>query len=123
VDVARAGHCPLLHISGLSATYIKPTGLGLGMGSSEFFDRTITEEQIQLRAGDVIVLYTDGVTEAHPGDEDEFGYERLLETVRRSRHLTAVEIRDALIMEVDRHMNHESPEDDLTIVVLKWLKQ
>ncbi|HTK81604.1 MAG TPA: GAF domain-containing SpoIIE family protein phosphatase [Bacteroidota bacterium] len=122
MTVARAGHCPLLHVSREDAVYVKPTGMGLGMGSSEFFEKTISQEQVQLRADDVVVLYTDGVTEAHPKDGDEFGYDRLLEVVQRHGDKSAVEVRDAIIMAVDSHMQHDSPEDDLTLVVMKWRK-
>ncbi len=122
MTVARAGHCPLLHVTQHKGVFIKPTGLGLGMGSSEFFERTIAQEQIRLCANDVVVMYTDGVTEAHTKSGDEFGYERLLQVVEKSGNKSAVEVRDAIIMAVDSHMHHESPEDDLTIVVLKWRK-
>ena len=93
------------------------------MGSSEFFEKTISQEEIQLRQHDVVVLYTDGVTEAHPKDGDEFGYERLLEVVQRHGDDSALGVRDAIIMAVDSHMQHDSPEDDLTLVVMKWRKQ
>jgi serine phosphatase RsbU (regulator of sigma subunit) len=121
MTVARAGHCPMLFVSDGTAEYIKPTGLGLGMGSSAFFSKTIAEQQIHLRCGDTVIFYTDGVTEAHPKDGPEFGYELLLDVARDAGHRSAVEVRDAIIMAVDSHMEHEAPEDDLTIVVLKWL--
>jgi phosphoserine phosphatase RsbU/P len=120
VCVARAGHCPLVHVSGGKATYIKPQGMGLGMGTTKYFEKTINDESLQLKDGDVIVLYTDGVTEAHPKNGDEFGYERLISVVETNRATTAVGVRDAIISAVDRHMQHEPPEDDLTIVVLRW---
>jgi serine phosphatase RsbU (regulator of sigma subunit) len=123
MSVARAGHCPLLHVSKFKGNYIKPRGMGLGMGSSKFFKETISQEQVTLSYGDVVVLYTDGVTEAHPKDEEEFGFDRLLDVVQRHGDRSAVEVRDAIIMSVDEHMKHESPEDDLTLVVVKWMKK
>jgi serine phosphatase RsbU (regulator of sigma subunit) len=120
MTIARAGHCPLLHVSNRKGVYRQPTGLGLGMGSVEFFQRTIAQEQFQLAPGDIVVLYTDGLTEAHPGDGDEFGYERLRKVVEKTGERSALDVRDAIIAGVDAHMHHESPEDDLTIVVLKW---
>jgi sigma-B regulation protein RsbU (phosphoserine phosphatase) len=123
MTIARAGHCPLLHVSRGQARYVKPQGLGLGMGTSAFFESTITEETLRLSRDDVVVMYTDGVTEAHPKSGDEFGYDRLKDVVRSATQKSAVGVRDAIIMAVDKHMNHESPEDDLTIVVLQWMKQ
>jgi len=120
ITIARAGHCPVLYASNGSANYIKPRGLGLGMGSSRFFEQTIAEETIQLKTDDILVFYTDGVTEAHPKDGEEFGYERLCSVVQSSNAKKALEVRDAIIMAVDKHMIHEPPEDDLTIVVVRW---
>ncbi len=123
MTIARAGHCPLLLVSKKDAKYVKPQGLGLGMGTNEFFRHTISEEQVQLTHGDVAIFYTDGVTEAHSKEGDEFGYDRLLAVVQKSHTNTALELRDAIISEIDRHVNHEPPEDDLTIVVVKWTKE
>ena len=120
MTVGRAGHCPLLYVSKDSAKYIKSRGLGLGVGTSRFFEQTIVEETIQLTKGDLLVFYTDGVTEAHPREGEEFGYERLSDVVRLSNATSALEVRDAIVMAVDKHMNHEPPEDDLTIVVVRW---
>jgi phosphoserine phosphatase RsbU/P len=122
MTIARAGHCPMLHATNSHAVYVKPTGLGLGMGSNEFFSRTISQESIQLNRGDVAVLYTDGVTEARSPDGGEFGYERLQEVVTEASSRSAIGVRDAIIEDVDRHTNHLPPDDDLTIVVLKWMK-
>jgi len=121
-DIARAGHCPLLYVSGTKGIYVKPQGLALGMGSKEFFRETIGEERLHLRTGDVLVLYTDGVTEAHPKDQEEFGFERLLKVVEANGTKSAVGIRDAIIEAIALHMNREAPEDDLTLVVLRWNK-
>lgn len=120
--VARAGHCPMLHVSDGEAAFIKPIGLGLGMGTPAFFERTVEQERVQMSHGDVAILFTDGITEARPIGGEEFGYDRLLEIGRASGKQSAIEIRDAIIMDVDRHMNHQSPEDDLTLVVIKWLR-
>src|SRR5208337_2299823 len=100
---ARAGHCPLLYRSGTEVQYIKPTGMGLGMGTTEYFRQTMEEESLTLKQGDVVVMYTDGLTEAHPKNGDEFGYDRLRTVVRDSNAPSVVELRDAIIMAVDTH--------------------
>ena len=122
MTVSRAGHCPMLFVSRGKARYVRPTGLGLGMGNSELFQRTIAQEQVRFSPGDFAVFYTDGLTEARPKNGMEFGYEKLMEIVQSVDTLTAEQIRDTIIMAVDEHMNHEPPEDDMTIVVLKWKK-
>ncbi len=120
--VARAGHCPMILLTREGTRFIKPTGLGVGMGSKEFFARTITEDEILLRDGDMAVFYTDGVTEARPESGEEFGYTRLEDVIARSGRKSALDMRDDIVLAVDTHMRHRPPEDDLTIVVLKWKK-
>jgi serine phosphatase RsbU (regulator of sigma subunit) len=122
VTVARAGHCPMLHISDHHASYVQPVGLALGMGTTDFFRTTIRKETFKLSLGDSLIFVTDGVTEARGEDGDEFGYERLLETASRAGRASASELRDHLISAVDKHLNHKSPEDDLTLIVIKWNK-
>jgi serine phosphatase RsbU (regulator of sigma subunit) len=119
VTVARAGHCPLLRVSGDQATYVRPNGLGMGLRSGSIFENAIEEESFDLQEGDVCVLYTDGLTEARRA-EDEFGYERLLETTRNVRDRTAAEIKDAILSTVSDFTNHRANDDDVTLVIVKW---
>ena len=120
VLLVRAGHCPLLLISGGGGSYVRPQGMGIGLGDGTVFSSSITEESIQLAPGDVCVLYTDGVTEARRGDE-EFGYERLMETVLSVRSQSAMEIKDHVLATVKAFTDQEVSHDDLTLFVLKWL--
>jgi len=117
--LARAGHCPLLHVSGETVQYLRPTGMGLGLSQGPAFSDSIEEKSIALKNSDLCVFYTDGVTEARRGD-DEFGYDRLLDTVLQSKGKSATEVKDNIIETVRAHTNHGANEDDLTVVVLKW---
>ena len=119
LTVARAGHCPMLHISGEEVAYVRPNGLGMGLSRGAIFDDAIQEEVIDLRAGDVCVLYTDGVTEARCG-VDEFGYERLKSAAREARERNAAGIKEAILDDVSRFTENRANDDDLTLVVLKW---
>ena len=120
VLLVRAGHCPLLLVSRQQGSYVRPRGMGLGLGNGIVFSSSIEEETIQLHEGDVCVLYTDGVTEARRGDE-EFGYERLMEAVVKVRQGTAAEIKHHVLTTVKTFTDQEASHDDLTLVVLKWL--
>ncbi len=119
---ARAGHCPILVASKDKICYLRTEGIGIGMGVSTSFERYIKEEETQLRYGDVCVFYTDGITEAMLPEGDEFGYARLMEVVRKNYHKSALDIRDEIIHAVNQHMNNKSPQDDVTLIILKWLK-
>jgi len=116
--IARAGHCPMLHI-GADVAYVRPNGLGMGLSRGPTFDDAIAEEVISLKAGDVCILYTDGITEARRGD-DEFGYERLMTVARAARGRTATEIKDEILRTVSTFTEQRANDDDLTLVVLKW---
>ncbi|HTY60000.1 MAG TPA: SpoIIE family protein phosphatase [Bacteroidota bacterium] len=119
LTVARAGHCPMLHIRGEEVAYVRPNGLGMGLSRGAKFDDAIQEEVIILGEADVCVFYTDGVTEARCGD-DEFGYERLMTAARAARGKTAAGIKEEILDTVSRFTEHRANDDDLTLVVLKW---
>jgi phosphoserine phosphatase RsbU/P len=119
IRIARAGHTPLLHVSDGKGTYVRPGGLGMGLSRGEQFTQAIEEVTIRLSAGDVCVLYTDGVTEARH-QTDEFGYERLLETAERAHEGSANDIEEGIIRSVNEFAGDGGLDDDLTVVVMKW---
>jgi phosphoserine phosphatase RsbU/P len=121
LSIARAGHCPAAMI-GLNgeARFLRSKGLGLGLDRSPRFQQSLSEEHIRLQPGDVFVLYTDGVVESRNSAGEEFGYERLLDTVRENRHEDAPELHDALLQDLRNFIGDKPYDDDLTLVVLKW---
>jgi len=74
--------------------------------------------QRQLAPGDVLVIYTDGISEASPNEEDEFGEERLQDVVRRRQSQSADEILDAILRDVQQFSQGEQT-DDMTLIVAK----
>jgi serine phosphatase RsbU (regulator of sigma subunit) len=117
--MSRAGHCPLLHVTARRGTYVRPGGIGMGLGKVEVFAGLIEEHCIDLREGDVCVFYTDGVTEARKGSE-EFGYDRLMEAVLESHEESATGIKQHILTTIRSFTDQEASHDDLTLVVLKW---
>lgn len=71
-----------------------------------------------LRSGDLLVLYTDGVTESFNASGDEFGEERLLDGLRRRRDLPAGSLLDSIVDEVRKFSPHEQ-YDDITMIVAR----
>ncbi len=120
--IARAGHCPILFISGSKQEYLKPDGLGLGLKTGKIFEDNIKEKKIMMKSGDVCVFYTDGVTESRSPDGEEFGYERLMDVVNQNKNKTSEEIKEAIIQTVWNYTDAKGYHDDLTIFVVKWLK-
>jgi serine phosphatase RsbU (regulator of sigma subunit) len=119
-QIARAGHCPLLHVSHSSSAYVRPDGMGLGLAGHGLFADSIEEYTLELARGDVCVFYTDGVTEAHR-NEDEFGYERLRAAAGVANGKPAARIKEDILQAVDAFIEHGAAEDDMTLVVVRWL--
>ncbi len=118
----NAGHNPplVLRRDG-SLERLTTGGLLLGMMG----DMVYQQATVDLAPGEVIVMYTDGITEAvGPGvDEDDpdamFGEDRLCNVILNSRHLPASGIQDAILAAVADHTRGVAQSDDITLVVLR----
>ncbi len=77
------------------------------------------EATVDLRPGDVLVAFTDGVTEALNPNEEEFGEERLKDLLRRVAHLPINEITSSIARELRNWIAEAPQHDDLTFVVMK----
>jgi serine phosphatase RsbU (regulator of sigma subunit) len=74
---------------------------------------------VDLCSGDVLLAYTDGVTEAHNPDHVEFGEDRLKTLLREVAHLSADDIRARIATELKDWIKDAEQYDDLTFVVMK----
>lgn len=93
--------------------------LGFPIGLEADIEPFINSVNIKLNQGDGVVLYTDGITEAENNQGQLYGLERLCEVVQKHWHLTATEIRQAVIKDVRSHIGKHKVYDDITLVVLK----
>ncbi|HSL90440.1 MAG TPA: SpoIIE family protein phosphatase [Ignavibacteriaceae bacterium] len=118
--LARAGHCPVLLVRNSKAIEFKPAGIGLGLSGSEFFARTLEEQEIDLLDNDTIILYTDGITESKNTKLDDYGDKRLSEIAIESADKTANFIVKKIINDVTVFSSSHSQYDDITLVILKW---
>lgn len=94
---------------------LESTGMPLGLLPK----REYTADSFTLEPGDLMLLYSDGVTDACTVNDEEFGLERTIETLRTARHLPASAILDALIESIDRHAAGAPQFDDITAMVVK----
>jgi sigma-B regulation protein RsbU (phosphoserine phosphatase) len=79
------------------------------------------EQRINLASGDLLVLYSDGVTEANNANYDEFGEERFIEVLGRNRLQPAEAIAEAVTNALNAFAAGAPPADDITLVVAKRL--
>lgn len=114
-----AGHnYPLMLKDGsIDTILLKADGIALGVEQNI----TLEERMIQLDRGDLLVLYTDGVTEAIDRQEQEFGEERLIALAQQYSNLPAAEVITHIRDEVIRFSDGQPQFDDITLLILKVL--
>ncbi|HXF59600.1 MAG TPA: GAF domain-containing SpoIIE family protein phosphatase, partial [Candidatus Saccharimonadales bacterium] len=112
----NAGHNPpfLVHDSG-EIEKLSVGGLLLGM----FPEAVYESASLRLEAGDVLVLYSDGVTEAMNEGSDEYGEERLAEFLTKNRTMDPEHLVELLIRTVHEFSKDGKPGDDVTVAVIR----
>jgi serine phosphatase RsbU (regulator of sigma subunit) len=93
--------------------------LGFPIGLEAQIGDFIAQEEVALNCGDVVVLYTDGITEAENINKEFYGLERLCDVVVKNRHNSAEEIKEIVIDDVRQHIGSQKVFDDITLVVMK----
>lgn len=93
--------------------------LGMFVGFEPDISRFIGEEKIRLEPGDVMVLYTDGVTEAVDQRGREFGLQRLCDLVRKNHQLSSAQILENLLSELYAFIGQARIHDDISLMVIK----
>lgn len=119
--IARAGHDPALWFRRETGKVelLRSPGLALGVDGGAVFERVTKDHEIELKPGDCVLLYTDGVREAVDSQEEEFGMERMSETFRQAAPLGA-EVVLTRMQEDLRHFTGEGPQmDDITLVAIE----
>jgi len=112
---ANCGHLPALVLRRTGAVErLEPTATVLGM----FSPWECRTAELQLSAGDLLTIYTDGITEAFDAQFDEFGEGRLVETLHAHRDLPPRELIDAIYDGV-RRFSPQEQRDDMTLIVAR----
>jgi sigma-B regulation protein RsbU (phosphoserine phosphatase) len=128
ITYARAGHTPLIHVPGRCADggqrqvrILVPDGMvvGLKLDNGEMFERHLIEETIPLEAGDLYLLFTDGISEAMNARDDLFGESRLGRLVETHAHLPSEELRERVLREIAAFVGDAPQHDDMTMILLK----
>ncbi|HDM37716.1 MAG TPA: serine/threonine-protein phosphatase, partial [Candidatus Omnitrophica bacterium] len=118
VFLSDAGHLPVLFYDAKSneVKEIRPEkGMPIGLLPNIEFN----DELINLSKGDVLLFYTDGVTEARDTKAQEFGLDRLKDTLKTYHHQTAPLILDGIKSELKNFSKKAPQHDDITLIVLK----
>ena len=121
LKLCRAGHMPFLHFKQASGDCreILPAGLGLGLPDNGKFDSMLEQVEVKTETGDIVVFYTDGITEAMNMARQEYGEQRFKEIIQANRDLSANQIKDAILRSLAKFRGSAPPHDDLTLIVMK----
>ncbi len=113
----NAGHDAPLVLRGEAVFRLETGGLVLGVAATESYQRDV----VDLRAGDVVAFYTDGVTDVMNFNGETFGRERLIESLQRNRAADPRTMVRQVLWEVSRFAGLTERPDDMTLVVAKVL--
>jgi sigma-B regulation protein RsbU (phosphoserine phosphatase) len=115
-EYSNAGHnFPILWRNHGVYNLLRKGGIVIGVMENALYE----SELISMSPGDFLVMYTDGITEALNPLEEEFGEQRLLQTIENVSHKSAQDILDSIIDAVSNFTHNYLQFDDLTLVVLK----
>ena len=124
---ARAGHCPLIHVPAnqppgmRKARMLTPDGLvvGLQVDDGTMFDSLLKEQTISLAPGDLVVWFTDGISETMNEAFDCFGEHRLAQVVEQYAHLPFEQLRSYILAELRAFAGNADQHDDMTMILMK----
>ncbi|RMD94143.1 MAG: tetratricopeptide repeat protein [Calditrichaeota bacterium] len=123
LNFASAGHNPMILYRGSSKKtyYLNPKGfpIGIQLPQSNLFTDYIESDTIQLAEDDILLIYTDGITEAMNSKRELYGEERLLKVVREFGHLPVKDFVEKLKEDIYSFTEGQPQYDDITLVAIK----
>ncbi len=115
VEVCNAGHCAPLLLQRDATHRLDSTGLPLGL----FCGGQYTVRQLSLSAGESLVLYSDGITEAQDPADDDYQEERLIRALRDRYEHSVDAMADGVLRDVARFRQTRPPSDDMTLLIVR----
>lgn len=117
LSFTNAGHGPLFCYRKLqnACTLTKLEGVPIGIME----DVEYSQAQVKLDPGDIVVLYSDGITEMRNSNKEEYGRLRLQKMITENKDLNANDLVDKIVDDVDTFRGEVNPHDDMTTLVLK----
>lgn len=122
IHYTRAGHNPplLIRANG-EGDYLSAPGLALGAAGAKMFEMATHVETVDLEPGDLLLLYSDGITEAMDMRNDEYGEDRLATIARRlaTSPASAASVVEALLRDIRNFSGRAPQHDDITLVAVR----
>lgn len=122
IHYSRAGHCPVLYYRAAEskAEFLADKGTALGMIKGKEYCNFVEAYSVAYAPGDFMVLYTDGITEAKNDKGEEFGLDRLRQTMRDVASREPREMQEHLIKTLYAYTGTEEIDDDYTTMIVKF---
>lgn len=115
LEVCNAGHCPALWIRNGEVRHLDSSGLPLGFFSGSTFET----HRVQLDQGDLLFLYTDGLSESPNASNEQYGPERICRVLKGSNGGGPDRILRACIEDLEGFRGDTPREDDLTLMAIR----
>ena len=121
LTITRAGHEPLLYANSNDSTIkeIKPKGLGLGLEEGKIFESSFEEETIKLNEKDLIIFYTDGVSDSRDSSLNNYGIKRIKDFIAKNKELPITQLVTETILDVRTFSGNTPQYDDMTLIAVK----
>jgi serine phosphatase RsbU (regulator of sigma subunit) len=121
VTIARAGHNWPLHYKAQNQSIdsLNPPGICLGIDTGRGFSACLREKTVAVERGDVLLLYSDGITEAVNSSSKLFELSRLKSALKETAHFPAPKIITGIHQRLDEFVDAEELHDDMTMVAIK----
>jgi len=121
IRLCRAGHSPVLHYKYAEDSFeeISPKGLGIGLNDKGTFEKILEESKVTPKKNDLLIFYTDGLTETMNNRRKQFGLNTLKRIIKQNADYSTDKIKDEILNEVAIFRGDASKSDDLTLIILK----
>jgi serine phosphatase RsbU (regulator of sigma subunit) len=122
ITFSRGGHCPaIFYKDHVKATLLlEGKGMGLGILRQEQYESFSESNVVHYHNNDILVLFTDGLIEAHDAQREQYGYDNIKEIVRNEAQQEVKTINQKVIEDVRKFTNSDDFEDDCTLLILKF---
>ncbi len=124
MQYASAGHDPaiLYNVETKELRLLPAQGIPLGMSGKDTFNSIMETKKDKIKKNDILILYTDGITEAMNGEKEEYEEDRFCKAIKRFGHLPLNELLEALVNDVKEFTNNLPQEDDISLLAMKVVK-
>jgi sigma-B regulation protein RsbU (phosphoserine phosphatase) len=119
LNFCRAGHMPILLASNGTVQSYRTQGLGVGIEKGIVFERSLIEEEVALKPGQIFAFFTDGVTEAMNEHNELFGDDKLNSILKNKSQSLSAEIVNEVLHSVESFRGTAEMNDDITLLVIK----